>query len=774
MTALHFASRHGYNDIVQLLLNHSKTDKNARSSEHATPLHLATIHGQLDTIKLLCSHSKVKVNAKTTLNMTALHFASLIDDEMVLKTILDECEDADINSKTIDDITPIHLTSGTGSLKVMEQLLIHPQIGINSKTSKGWTPLHFSIVLRQNQTSLLLLNKDSASINDQTTDSKLTPLHLASLNSMSTVVKRLFKQDAETNILDKNNFTSLHYAAMFSNNYIMKKLINFDEPIDAVNVYNQTALHVAVVYQNLNAVKFLLDQHPPANIKKRAPNDQSVLHLAAISNNVSIVNELVNRTDIDALTADNKSPLYLALQYDSFDVARVLIQHGSRINSTYQHSNTTLLDIANTNNEEVTFLKSLYKLNATSLNPLDVLQLIQQRKQDGLFDSLFNSTTFNSVNLNEQNVELLLTKFGSSWTSKDRKTLLHIAIEKGYEMFVKKLIETDASLVNVSDVDGCYPLHYAAIIGHLKILDLLIGSEVDVNVVCKADSVSSLYIATEKGYEMFVKVLLNNNADVNRQTSHGYTPLHAASETNNLDIIKLLINSKVNTSLLTNNNYTALELAALNNNSEIIRYLFNYTSDPFHHAVVYNHSTILSKYIASNTTIEAYSELFEVALTNDYAEIANILLQQDPSIINKTDNQHRYPLHNAVINGKCNVARTLLENKADVNALSRFYSTLPTDQLTVTALYWAARHNQVDCARMLLGHGAKVDYSVNNGWTPLHEASNDGYYQMAKLLIEHGASKQLEDGKGRRAYDLAKESIYKIKNKEKLLELLTL
>ncbi len=39
---------------------------------------------------------------------------------------------------------------------------------------------------------------------------------------------------------------------------------------------------------------------------------------------------------------------------------------------------------------------------------------------------------------------------------------IHIAVEKGFTLFVKEILKKDPSLVIQIDSDGCTPLHYAA------------------------------------------------------------------------------------------------------------------------------------------------------------------------------------------------------------------------------------------------------------------------------------------------------------------------
>ena len=54
------------------------------------------------------------------------------------------------------------------------------------------------------------------------------------------------------------------------------------------------------------------------------------------------------------------------------------------------------------------------------------------------------------------------------------------------------------------------------------------------------------------------------------------------------------------------------------------------------------------------------------------------------------------------------------------------------------ALHGAVMRNRVEMARWLLEHGASVDQKNFQGKTPLQVAEDDGFEEMAALLREHG------------------------------------
>lgn len=76
--------------------------------------------------------------------------------------------------------------------------------------------------------------------------------------------------------------------------------------------------------------------------------------------------------------------------------------------------------------------------------------------------------------------------------------------------------------------------------------------------------------------------------------------------------------------------------------------------------------------------------------------------------------------------------------------------------MRVTPLHSAVAAGQLEIARWLVERGATVDARQQGGYTPLHSAAHGGHLPLVELLLAHGADRALRTDDGRKAADLAR------------------
>ncbi|KAG5643283.1 hypothetical protein DXG03_001250 [Asterophora parasitica] len=65
-----------------------------------------------------------------------------------------------------------------------------------------------------------------------------------------------------------------------------------------------------------------------------------------------------------------------------------------------------------------------------------------------------------------------------------------------------------------------------------------------------------------------------------------------------------------------------------------------------------------------------------------------------------------------------------------------------------TPLHWAASSGAIDIARFLIDQKAEVDRPDNGGWTPLHIAVSAGHDEVVQELVGAGADVNRKNDKG--------------------------
>jgi len=117
--------------------------------------------------------------------------------------------------------------------------------------------------------------------------------------------------------------------------------------------------------------------------------------------------------------------------------------------------------------------------------------------------------------------------------------------------------------------------------------------------------------------------------------------------------------------------------------------------------------------------------------------------------VNTKDNKsNRAPLHWAIVFGRNEIAQTLIEQGADLNA---------EDYYGGTPMYWAMKFGHDKIARALIEHGADLSAKPYGGTTPLHFTARYCHDKVALILIEHGVDVNAKDIEGNTPLDYVGE-----------------
>ena len=96
-------------------------------------------------------------------------------------------------------------------------------------------------------------------------------------------------------------------------------------------------------------------------------------------------------------------------------------------------------------------------------------------------------------------------------------------------------------------------------------------------------------------------------------------------------------------------------------------------------------------------------------------------------------------IHNSAKLGRARCLKSLVKNSVCVN--------LPKVDDGRTPLCFAVQFNHVECTRVLIQHGADVNWACFNRERPLHFAAQYGSADCTKLLLDNGANIEAKNGK---------------------------
>ncbi|XP_013380832.1 ankyrin-2-like [Lingula anatina] len=263
---------------------------------------------------------------------------------------------------------------------------------------------------------------------------------------------------------------------------------------------------------------------------------------------------------------------------------------------------------------------------------------------------------------------------------------------------LKEFCTRDHNLVNITDSDNFTPLHYAAGVGFLDGVKLLLEMGADLNAVTD-DGETALGRACRMGYDDVVEYL---------------------TDLPNIDIKKSVVSDT--------GDLTCLDAAAMGNYKDI-----------------YNRLQRHGLPVTSNTLVCA-AWGGQVELVKEIATMVGI----DVNYENKHGN---IALYVAAGNGHVDVVKCLInEHNADPNIQNKDGNT---------ALYVASGNGHVDVVKCLINeHNADPNIQNNDGDTALHIAvlNNDNLDVVECLLDEGGADPTILNNKGENLAHMAAKS----------------
>lgn len=356
---------------------------------------------------------------------------------------------------------------------------------------------------------------------------------------------------------------------------------------------------------------------------------------------------------------------------------------------------------------------------------------------------------------------------------KEKNTALQLAVKNKYLPAIESLLEYGASISATNKTYHSYdgrveaPLHIAVKENDLDIVKLLLSTRIDVNkLIPNYETVLNHAFECENFY--LINHLIGNSyrpdsKDFIKKVSNIFLqpPIEIDDQ-----LKAFLFQEYIRVNSGNHCGETPLILAVMNKNKSMIEYLID------------NGADLNAKPCSKNA--------LHIAVEENDDNIVKFLLNFDDCNVNAEMNGNLTPLHIAVSKNNLNIVKMLNEKnvKHDIygtdkinysDKMQPFHIAVYKNLIEMTeyfldiikvdvniktekgesALGIAARLNNFDMFKLLLNHGAFVDYYHHNskeglyyGGTPLYHAIRNENVEMVDLLLNKGANVnvQLKDG----------------------------
>lgn len=347
-------------------------------------------------------------------------------------------------------------------------------------------------------------------------------------------------------------------------------------------------------------------------------------------------------------------------------------------------------------------------------------------------------------------VKLLLDGQGEAGVQdKYNNTALHIAAERGFEPVVVELLSKGN--VEARGWNDLTPLHYAALNGHEKVVELLVQNGADVNARDNKVGWAPLHLAAINGHVAVARLLLAEDAKVDAKDNEvGWTPLHLAAVNGHQGVVALLIDGGANVKTKDNEGWTPLHLAVVKRNEVEVCLRAGNGTDVGAKIYTYGWAGYAEAVDLLVNEIKAKDEKDEKAATkehetvveplideikaknekDEYEKLIELLVKNGADMGNEDRRVGWTPRHCVALEGQDAVVKLVLGDGADVKVI---------DRKVKRPLHWAAEDGHQMVVKLLIDKGADME-TIHDGWTPLQLAVTNGHIIAASRLVAKGAN----------------------------------
>jgi len=499
----------------------------------------ANKNGSMNIMKLLIKEALKSVNkhketAQTSydpgyLNLV-LNMAIKIKNLKLVEYLVEDKEfqsALDINKKDSNNEFPIITAIYSGNIEIFEYLMDHGA-DCNTKDSNG-NPL-LSLAIGNNPFLVkYLLRESNININEKDANGNYPLINAINQNDVDNVIllaKYGNDNNMDMDINDMNGNTPLTLSYKLEHYEIFKFLVKYIDIINKKDANGNSILYYTINEGDVNTTKYLINNGVDVNFQDKFGN--SALHISIYKKNREILNALLQNKNIILNTVNKRgeSPLITIIKINDYtikdneDIIKELIKRGAGVNFVDNIGNSPLV-------------------YAVQKRTLPIVKLLIKKGA---------------------NVNFLIKR--------TNKSILMYAIELGEADIVKHLVKSGAD-IHFRNSKGISILKKVSDIGNKEIFEFLIKYNVSNCITGEIFESEIIYDVIMKNRLDLLKILVNNNLDINIQDEQGDTALTYAIRNKTIDILKYLIANGADIHNINNNGQSI----------EDINYFCNYDSN---------------------------------------------------------------------------------------------------------------------------------------------------------------------------------------------------
>jgi ankyrin repeat domain-containing protein 50 len=257
-TALHLATGYGHINLIPLLIRHPAIDINCSNKNGWTALTTAVDRGHADIVRLLLAHKDIDISASGVgepgfwepilkgvhsrgnyrtlphdLHLQvgikpseSLYLAARDGDKDIVELLLQRPDTEPNAHYGNENTTPLHEAISSRHLKVVEALLLHPQVDVNSVDKYGRSALMYAARGGHSDIVNAFLQRSDSDINSVDENGWSALMHAANRGYSDIVNALLERSDIDINQLNHMGWTPLTEAVDEGHTEIVRILLS--------------------------------------------------------------------------------------------------------------------------------------------------------------------------------------------------------------------------------------------------------------------------------------------------------------------------------------------------------------------------------------------------------------------------------------------------------------------------------------------------------------------------------------------------------------------